>query len=131
MWATKRVRSANRDAVLHPFNQPYDLFLNDTTAVVSRFDWFHDFSLPDFSPLWRIIVNHWKFAVAAAVTLAITLLLTYLFGPIVLFYIFRAVLGTASVALRIALEVAQLFVSIVVVCARTITTARNLRPQRD
>ncbi|VDO25295.1 unnamed protein product [Haemonchus placei] len=68
------------------------LFGHDTYILPLSHQRFSDITLPDIEPLIRIINHHWKFALGAigsALTLA---MLTYLFGPVVLIYILKALL---------------------------------------
>ncbi|EYC06336.1 hypothetical protein Y032_0076g1006 [Ancylostoma ceylanicum] len=75
-----------------------------------RFDWLHDFSLPDLTPLLETMKHHWKIAIAAISSAAIFALMTYLLGPVVIITTVKVIfLGLQAAAKLICMILESIF----------------------
>ncbi|KAK6046071.1 hypothetical protein COOONC_16426, partial [Cooperia oncophora] len=88
-----------------------DIFLRATSTNVPQLDWLRDFHLPDMSPMWMILLGHWKVTLGTIITLVLLIILTYLFGPAILLALVKMIVAITISLGKLAVHLLELAVS--------------------
>ncbi|KAK6062262.1 hypothetical protein COOONC_00061 [Cooperia oncophora] len=102
-----------------------DVFLHNSIRHIPQTDWFKDAHIPDFSPLWKVAVEHWKVSIAAISVVAIGILLSYLLGPVVILSSLRALIQIIALAIPLITATIHLLIKSVTACAHGLHNLRS------
>ncbi|KAK6044771.1 hypothetical protein COOONC_17724 [Cooperia oncophora] len=123
-----RTISVELNGILHyvSYQGPVDIFLTNSSTKIPQLDWFDDAHLPDLYPLWLVLITHWKITLVMTIILAIVVLLTYIFGPIVLITLAKLLASATVFSIKTAWVILKNTASGLLSCVRSIKSLRRM-----